>query len=81
MMMRRGFAVRIANKTMLTPEQAAIGQKEGEEFLFQLIMGEGENSKAFYFNRSGLDKLLRTFTRIDHWVKETIDVLDNEGNE
>lgn len=70
---RRGFAVRISDHMLLTPNEAAVGQEEGPEFLFVLYMGEGENAKAFYFDRSGLDKLFRTFQRTEHWIKEAID--------
>lgn len=73
MMTRRGFAVRIADHVMLTPNEAAIGSEEGPEFLFQLLMGEGENARAYYFDRVGLDKFCRTIRKVETHVKEEID--------
>lgn len=76
---RRGFAVCIADDMMLTPEEAFIGEEDGPEFVFQLLMGNGETARAYYFDRAGLDKLFQTFRRTEQWIKENLEDGDEES--
>lgn len=68
-MMRRGFAVRIGDHAMITAEEAAEGKETGPEFVFKLVMGNS-NDNLYYFTRQGVDKLCRTFRRIERHLKE-----------